>query len=98
MKVILAYDVSSGHSEVKEGLLDKGFFDYWAANYKKYYLPASTLWHPELRSEGTAVNLFNDLVKSLNLDRPKNEQIIIKRAIAFENTTWTGVQGEPHTV
>lgn len=96
MKVIITYDVSQRHNEVKSEMLKRGFQDRWTANNTTYYLPNTTLWHPNLLNTITAINIFNDVIRQLNNNEPPARVIKISHLLAFELTSWSGIQGDEH--
>lgn len=94
IKILITYDISSKHSEVKKGMLAKGYKDtVLDANNKKVYLPNTSL---VIEKEGmTAPKAVDDLkavIEAVNAS-PK---IKLERAFSVQYTFWGGVFGEPH--
>ncbi|MBC9813910.1 hypothetical protein H9Y05_15645 [Crocinitomicaceae bacterium CZZ-1] len=97
MQVFITYDVSNGRDDVKRALLEIGFDDNWEYDYDKYYLPNSSLCHPDLQSTHTANKLFHNVIKQLNKNREATDQIEPLRFIALRVDPWSGIPGEKHS-
>ncbi|MCX2473528.1 hypothetical protein OQZ33_04205 [Pedobacter sp. MC2016-05] len=98
MEVLITYDISNQHPEVKAAMLKKGFHDYWVSDKKTYNLPNTSLWK---KGNGinvtTVLNEFNQAINKLNSATPLTKnKIKIERCIVVECTVWAGIQGEKH--
>lgn len=96
MKILITYDVSQSQPEVKKELMARGFFDDWIADEKTYYMPNTTLWHPNLTGPDEAKRIIHDVIAKLNLNEPANKKIRIERFIAVPCESWSGIEGDPH--
>ena len=96
MKVFMTYDVSIRQGEVKPALLEEGFFDRWRVNNTLYYLPDTTLWHPNLESLQRAIDIFNTVIQQLNIGQPPANIIVIDRLMSVNFETSLGIPGKPH--
>lgn len=67
MSILITYDISSKHTEVKAELLKMGFEDFWFDDKKqKNFLPNTTLL-----GEGTPENAIDALQNAINLVNSK---------------------------
>jgi hypothetical protein len=101
MKVILTYDVSGEHNNIKADLLALGYQDYIIGNTskKKYNLPNTTLYHPNLKIIDTAKPLEHPY-KEIKEVLKKYRNIKLIRCILLEvnnRFNFIGIEGEPHT-
>ena len=95
--VLLTYDISQRHSEVKAALRKKSFFDYWTDNKVTYYLPNTTMWK---KGDGVTANSIlddiNAVIADLNRNEPANRFIRLERCMSVAFVGWSGIAGEPH--
>ncbi|MDP1801470.1 MAG: hypothetical protein Q8L81_08965 [Bacteroidota bacterium] len=97
MEIIIAYDVNIRQGEVKTQMLNEGFFDNIIRDRVTYYLPDTTLYHPNLVNPTTAKNIFERIIRELNQDQAPNRVIRIKRVMAFQLVAgWSPLPGDPH--
>lgn len=96
MKILITYDVSQRHPEVKNEMLNRGFYDVWQKSNTTYNLPNTTLWHPNLTSPQVAIDIFNEVIGQLNAGQPPQNIIRIERLIAVEFSSSAGIIGDPH--
>lgn len=96
MKILITYDVSQRHTEVKQGMLQRGFFDCWQKDNIFYNLPNTTLWHPNLPDAQTAIDIFNEVIAQLNANRHERDIIVVERLIAVDFNSSAGIPGNPH--
>ena len=99
MRVIITYDLTenrlneSKHSQVKDCMKNKGYFDYFSAKDSSgkdvtYYLPNTTLWKPDT----TTAQAKNDL-----LECAKRHNADVERLFADEFTSnWVAIPGKPY--
>jgi hypothetical protein len=97
MKVYITYDASKARNELKTELLKSGFQDSRQADNKTYYLPNTSLWHPDLSDLAAAKRKFDNVVNAINAKRPYSDQVKVDRFIVVAADPWDGVTGEPHS-
>lgn len=97
MNVYITYDAHNGRSDIKPALIEAGFHDHWKSGNKTYYLPNTSLWRKDLISTNKAKQIFFSTIDTLNSQRAANDKIRVGRFIAVELTTWSGIEGEPHS-
>lgn len=96
-QVLLTYDVSQRHSEVKAALRKKSFYDYWTDNDVKYHLPNTTMWKKgDTITELTVLNDMKAVIADLNRGEPSNRTIILERCVSVVFASWAAIPGEPH--
>lgn len=96
--IVLAYTINKHHSDVKSELLKRGFQDYVTSyNKVKCYLPSATLWHPNLVNANNGREIFQEIVDTLNKNYGTNDKIQIRQLIAFIESGWSALPGEPHS-
>lgn len=93
MRVLISYDISHGHTEVKQLLLETGFHDAWETPNKEVHnLPNTTLWHPNLSGPNQAKEVFYGIVSSLK------EHVRVSHFISVEmGELISGMQGDSHS-
>lgn len=96
MKVYITYDAGKARNELKEELLKRGFLNHWQANNKTYYLPNTSLWHPDFLDVATAKQNFFGVVDAINRKRAYNDKIVVERFIVVPATPWDGIEGQRH--
>jgi hypothetical protein len=96
MQILITYDVSIRQPEVKKELKTKGFLDYWVDNQISYYLPNTTLWHPNLPATTEGKRIFLEVVAKLNLGQPVEKHIKVERLMVTSFSSWSGEPGNPH--
>jgi hypothetical protein len=97
VQVLLTYDISQRHSEVKAALKDKGFHDSWTVEKIKYNLPNTTMW--KKGDSVTALSVKSDMemvIADLNRYASFDKTIKIERCISVVFSSWAGITGEPH--
>jgi len=97
MKVLITYDISQRHEEVKKALLEAGLRDRWTGNGMTYYLPETTVWHNNLDNATAGSQLVQDTIRALNEGQPEDRIIDVQRVMAVIFTNWAGNRGEPHS-
>lgn len=96
-QVLLTYDVSHRHSEVKDALRKKGLLDSWTSNSVKYNLPNTTMWKSgESVTVTTVLTDMNTVISDLNRGEPSHRIIRLERCITVAFDSWNGIPGEPH--
>lgn len=96
MKILLAYDVSKRQTEVKDALKSRGFHDRWVKQNVRYFLPDTTVWHPNLNNPGEAITIFKDVIAILNKGQLPENVIKIDRLIAVEFSLTSEIEGKPY--
>lgn len=97
MNVVIIYDVSSSHEEVKQKMLQKGYHDNWQANNQIYYLPNTTLWKPNIELNIAMTDIQN-VIAEINSNIIQfllagTQQVQLKRCITLSANPWMGIQG-----
>lgn len=98
MNVLITYDISNKHPEVKAAMQAEKYKDYWTQDNQTYYLPNTTLWKMANDITPTSVLAeFQKAVADLNANIPVvKDKIKIERCVAVQFTTWQGIPGEKH--
>lgn len=96
MNILITYDVSDRQTEVKQKMLETGYYDKWAANEKTYYLPQSTLWKKDVTDLKTALIDLRKVIENLNLYRTNQPLIELRRCIVVSANPWDGIEGIPN--
>jgi hypothetical protein len=97
MNALITYDVSNKQPEVKKGMKDLDYLDYWTLDRKTYYLPNTTLWKRDA-SAATAIADMKKVIFSLNEKIiKKDEKIKLERCVAVDFTTWDAIEGDKHS-
>lgn len=97
MNVLITYDVSQRQSEVKQKMIELGYYDRWSAFDKIYYLPQTTLWKNNVLDLKTALADLRKAIESLNLYRSAQQPLIeLKRCIVVSANPWDGIEGVPN--
>ena len=70
--VLISYDINKSHTQVKTELENLGYLDNFQFTNSKqiYYLPNTTLWHPQKTSD-QAMNDLKTVCKKLNVELEK---------------------------
>ena len=90
MAIIISYDVSDKNPQMKEELTSKGYLDRWDSNKTTYYLPDTTLWHPDEKK--TVVQGVQDMKEAA-----EKLKIKLQRALAVPANPWSAITGDPHS-
>lgn len=97
MKILITYDISQRHEEVKKALIEAGLQDRWTGNGMTYYLPETSVWHNNLPNATAGSQLFNDIIRTLNEGETEERTIDVLRIMAVVFTNWSGNRGEAHS-
>lgn len=98
MKVLIAFDVSDGHEDIKNELKKSGFEDQWDDdNNKVHYLPNTTLINDSLMDLDHANDLFVTAVKDLNSKRGEDNKIKIIRYVSTQIGFLSGPVGDAYS-
>ena len=93
--VLLTYDVSNRHPEVKNEMKNLGYFESIKRKNETrgYTLPNTTLWKKseELKTETVLLDLQN-VIQKLNVGVALNNKIKLEKAIAVEFTNWSAIE------
>ena len=93
--VLLTYDVSNRHLEVKNEMINLGYFKSIKrkTETRGYTLPNTTLWKKseELKSETVLYDL-QSVIQKLNIGVALNNKIKLEKAIAAEFTNWNAIE------
>ena len=95
-RILLTYDVSGHHTQVKNELFNLGHYDRWTFNSKIHYLPNTVVWKKGITSE-QAIKDLDTAVANVNRNLPANDKIRIERALAVHFSDWWGYCGDPHS-
>lgn len=96
MDALITYDVSKhGNSEVKAGMLAKGYLDNWKFGETIYYLPSTSLWKSKT-DLSTALADIKSVVAAINKTRSPNNQVRLERCIVVPCDSWDGIPGDQH--
>lgn len=96
MDVLLTYDITTRHGEVKAAMVNKGYADNWMASNQVYNLPNTTLWKKEI-SATIAVADMKQVIQTLNADQPFYNHIRLERCVAVnfdDSTSWAAIPGD----
>ena len=95
--VLLTYDISQRHSEVKAALKAKGLRDSWTNENVKYNLPNTTMWKMgDIVTPTTVLADMNTVIADLNRNQPADKVIRLERCMSVAFAGWAGIPGEPH--
>lgn len=93
--VLLTYDVSNRHLEVKNEMKNLGYFESIKrkSETKGYTIPNTTLWKKseELKTETVLLELQNT-IKKLNTGVALINKIKLEKAMAVEFTNWNAIE------
>lgn len=97
MQAFITYDVSARQSDVKSGMVNKGYYDNWVVeeNGRKvtYYLPNTSLWKNDTELK-TALTDIQSVIDNLNATKLySQEKIILWRCIVTSASPWIGIPG-----
>jgi hypothetical protein len=82
---------------VKTALQGVGFHDNGSDKGTIYYLPETTLWHPNLSNTAEAKRVFINVIDNLNANKSVDLKIKTKHFIAIEFLSTSAIPGEPYT-
>lgn len=85
MAILLTYDISTKHSEMRAALLSKGYSDKWSQNGLTILLPTTTFWKLDESPSGA----LNDIRLVTNVLRIK-----LLRCLTVEFSATHGIPGE----
>lgn len=93
MNIIITYDISEGHPkdrhvEIKQQMIDKGYFKSYSSDNRFYDLPNTTLWKPDptnILTPQTGLNDLNSAVHAINVKYNLTPPMKIEKAecVAF---------------
>lgn len=87
--VLISYDVDGKEPQVKEALLRIGYYDGFKLEEKVYYLPNTTLWKANTKTNIAKADL-NSICSSLNVK--------LERFVATEFMRVSAIQGIPYKI
>jgi hypothetical protein len=99
MDVLLTYDISIRHSEVKAAMLKKGYSDRWTASNIVYNMPNTSLWKKNVTA-ATAIADMKQVVQNLNTGQLIRNQIELERCVAVnfdDSAGWAAIPGKAHS-
>lgn len=99
MNVLITYDISNMHPEVKAAMQAKKYLDYWTHDSHTYYLPNTSLWKMGDEISPNSVKAdFEKIVAEINTKIPvAKDKIKIERLITVQFTTWSAITGDKHS-
>ena len=82
--VVISYDINKSHTQVKDDMIDLGYFDYFtlSGSNKKYYLPNTTLWHKS-KSSNQAMSDLKAVCRNLG--------VTLEKAISVKASEFVGI-------
>lgn len=81
--VLISYDVNAKHTDVKQAMKDKGYYDNWYYDHNPtYYLPNTTLWHKSKTSDQAIADIKSVCAILL---------VTLEKAVAIKATEFVGV-------
>lgn len=88
--VLITYDVSAKHVQVKASLTSEPYNYYDAAKVgnNPFNLPNTTLWKPDTTAAQAKLDMENVA---------KSHQVKLERAVAVEFTKMDGIKGAAHS-
>lgn len=98
MDVLLTYDISTRHTEVKAAMRQKGYADNWQASSQTYNMPNTSLWKKNITA-ATAVADMKQAIQALNVGQNYYSQIRLERCVAVnfdDSTGWAAIPGDAH--
>lgn len=98
VNILLTYDISSKHSEVKKAMKAKGYTDHIIDGQNKtVYLPNTSL---NLKKEGAAAAQAREdlraVIAAINSSLPVNAQVVLERQFSVRYDDWAAIYGNPH--
>ncbi len=94
MNVLITYDISARHGEVKKRMKTKKYHDFWKSMDKLYYLPNTNLWKDVTTAE-IAIEDLKAVIESINSEISlQKDKIRLERCISVEFEKWDGI---PHS-
>ncbi|PHR46748.1 MAG: hypothetical protein COA32_09710 [Fluviicola sp.] len=92
MNVLIAYDINvERHGELKEELLDSGFFNAWTdSDNVKHDLPNTTLWIPNMIDVAQARSIYKAAVETVNRGGNPDDTIETTKFVAVNAVSFLG--------
>lgn len=87
MGVVVSYDVSDKNPQMKQAMIDKGYFDSWKEGEVVVNLPNTTMWKKD-GTVGSGLQDMKDAARSLNIQ--------LERAVALPDDPTASITGDSH--
>ncbi len=81
--VLISYDISSKHDDVKDAMYKLGYQDYMYQSNARFNLPESTLYHSSKYSK-TVYDDFQKVINDINANLEQNEKITVDNIVAVK--------------
>ncbi len=93
MNAVIVYNVSSRINDVRNGLINNGYYAAWESNNKKYDMPDNTLWKLDVADLKVALNEIRNVITQLNLTKPPlTPDIQLTRCVVLSFLQWEAVE------